>query len=265
MTTLRAGGDAGLAAGDTTPTPDTLFGEVRVSRQTLARIAGSLYLALALCSFFGVWVSSRIVESGDAAATAHNIRTSTMLFRIGLTVELVGAVAFLFTAMALYLLLAPVDRPVAAAMVTIVSVSVAIMSLNLINQYAALKIATSESLTRTFGAAQSDQLTLLFTDLKDGGFFIAQMTFGLWLLPLGYLVITSGYFPRILGVLLIVACFTYLVEMLVHFLDVAGRVAWFTGTFEAIAELAFVVWLLVKGATSTGPRSSVRTASGRVP
>ncbi len=240
-------------------------GEARVSKQMLARIAGLLYLALAVCSFFGIWVSSRIVESGDAAATADNIRASTTLFRVGLMVELVGAVAFLFTAMALYVLLAHVNRLVAAAMVTIVSISVAIMSLNLINHYAAMKIATSESLTRTFGAAQSDQLTLLFTDLKDNGFFIAQMTFGLWLLPLGYLVIKSGYFPKVLGVLLMIACFSYLAEMSVNFLDVADGSSLLTGLVEGIAEMAFLAWLLTKGVRSTGAPSSVTSDSGHTP
>jgi hypothetical protein len=221
--------------------------DVRISRQKLARIAGCLYLTLAVCSFFGVWVSSRVIKSDDAAATADSIRKSTTLFRAGLTVELVGATAFLFTAMALYLLLGHVDRLAAAAMVTIVTVSTAIMSLNLINQYAALKIATTESFTRTFGAAQSDQLTLLFTDMKDGGFFIAQMTFGLWLLPLGYLVVKSGYFPKALGILLMIACLGYLVELSVHFLDLADSVTVITGPIEGIPEVAFVLWLLVKG------------------
>jgi hypothetical protein len=237
-----------------TSEPDAV--DVRISRQKLARIAGGLYLTLAVCSFFGIWVSSRIIESDDAAATADNIRTSTTLFRAGLMVELLGATAFLLTAMALYVLLAHVDRLAAAAMVTIVAVSTAIMSLNLINQYAALKIATTESFTRTFGAAQSDQLTLLFTDLKDSGFFIAQMTFGLWLLPLGYLVVKSGYFPKALGILLMIACLGYLVELSVHFLDLADSVTVITGPIEGIPEVAFVAWLLVKG---------VRTPSRGVP
>lgn len=184
------------------------------------------------------------------------------LFRVGVTVELLAAAAFLFTAMAFYLLFAHVNRLVAAAMVIIVTVSVAIMSLNVVNLYAALEIATSESVTRAFGTTQSDQLALLFTDLKEGGFFVAQMTFGLWLLPLGYLVVKSRYFPTVLGVLLMIACFSYLTEMFVHLLDVAGNVTLFTGAFHATAELAFLAWLLVKGVRSDAPASTT-TASGR--
>jgi Domain of unknown function (DUF4386) len=84
-------------------------------------------------------------------------------------------------------------------MVTIVAVSVAVQSLNLLNHYTARTIATSEEYPRMLGQAGSDQLGLLFADMQHNGFLIAQMFFGLWLLPLGYLVIKSGYFPKVLG------------------------------------------------------------------
>jgi Domain of unknown function (DUF4386) len=233
-------------------TSATDSGEVRVSKQKVARIAGFLYLTLVVCSWFGVWVSSRIIKSDDATATADKIRTSTRLFRFGLTAELIGATAYLFTAMALYVLLAHVHRLVAAAMVTIVGVSVAIMSLNLLNNYTALKIATSESFTQAFGTAQSDQLALLFTNLKDNGFFIAQMTFGLWLLPLGYLALKSGYFPKVLGVLPMIASISMLIEMFAHLLNAPDIIAAITLPISAIGELSFFAWLIVKGVRTPG-------------
>jgi Domain of unknown function (DUF4386) len=223
------------------------FAGVRVSNQKLARAAGCLYLVLVVGSFFGNWVSSGIVKTDDATFTADKIRTSATLFRVGLTVELVAATAFLFTAMALYLLLAHVDRLVAAAMVTIVAVSVAIMSFNLINQYTAIRIATNDTFSSVFGAAQSDQLALLFTDLKTNGFFLAQMTFGLWLLPLGYLVIKSGYFPKVFGILLTIAGCSLLTEMFAHLLDGPNTIETLTLPISAIAELSFFAWLLAKG------------------
>ncbi|MFN0030189.1 MAG: DUF4386 domain-containing protein [Acidimicrobiales bacterium] len=221
--------------------------EVRVSKQALARIAGGLYLILLVGSFFGNWVSSGIVKSEDATATADNIRSSATLFRVGLTVELVAATAFLFTAMALYLLLAHVDRLVAAAMVITVAVSAAMMSFNLLNHYAALKIATDNALTGVFGATQSDQLALLFTDLKTNGFFLAQMTFALWLLPLGYLVSKSGYVPKVFAILLSIAGCSLLIEMFAHLLDAPDIIATATLPVSAVAELSFFAWLIVKG------------------
>ena len=215
---------------------------------TLARIAGSLYLVVAVFTIFAGLVKARIVESGDAATTAGNIDTSATLFRIGFVSELVGATVFLLTGMTLYLLLKHVNQMAAAAMVTFVAVSVAIQSLNLLNQKAALTIATGQEHTGAFGPAGSDQLTMLFADMQHDGYLIAQTYFGLWLLPLGYLVVRSGYFPKVLGVLLVIGCFGHLVDVFARFLapDFGANISLFVMTPAAVAELSFIAWLLVK-------------------
>jgi hypothetical protein len=58
--------------------------------------------------------------------------------------------------------------------------------------------------------AGSNALVLLL-DTQHYGYLIAQIFFGLWLVPLGYLAYKSGSFPRALGVLLVVAGGCYLV------------------------------------------------------
>ncbi len=215
---------------------------------TLARIAGALYLIVAVFTIFAGLVKARIVESGDAATTAGNIDTSATLFRIGFVSELVGATVFLLTGMALYLLLKHVNQMAAAAMVTFVAVSVAIQSLNLLNQKAALTIATGQDHTGAFGPAGFDQLTMLFADMQHDGYLIAQTYFGLWLLPLGYLVVKSGYFPKVLGVLLVIGCFGHLADVFARFLapDFGANISLFVMTPAAVAELSFIAWLLVK-------------------
>ncbi|MGB2572101.1 DUF4386 domain-containing protein [Micromonospora citrea] len=216
--------------------------------KTLARTAGFLYLIVAVFTIFAGLVNSRIVESEDAAATADNISTSATLFRIGFVSELVGATVFLLTSMALYLLLKHVNQMAAAAMVTFVAVSVAIQSLNLLNQNAALTVATGEDYTAAFGPTGSDQLTMLFADMQHDGYLIAQTYFGLWLLPLGYLVVRSGYFPKVLGVLLVIGCFGHLVDVFARFLapDFGASISPFAMTLAAVAEISFICWLLVK-------------------
>ncbi|MEU5941159.1 DUF4386 domain-containing protein [Micromonospora sp. NPDC047548] len=223
--------------------------------KTLARITGSLYLIVAVFTIFAGLVNTRIVESGDAASTADNIDTSATLFRIGFVSELVGATVFLLTGMALYLLLKHVNQMAAAAMVTFVAVSVAIQSLNLLNQKAALTIATGRGHTGAFAPAGSDQLTVLFADIQRDGYLIAQTYFGLWLLPLGYLVVRSGYFPKVLGVLLVIGCFGHLVDVFARFLAPAFgvNISPFAMTPAAVAELSFIAWLLVKAVRFPNP------------
>lgn len=193
------------------------------SPKTLARIAGSLYLVVAVLGGFAeLYVRSSIVVAGDAAGTADNIRASATLFRVGFMSDLAQAIFFLLTAMALYLLLRDVHELVARAMVVFVAVSVAIICLNLLNQYVALSIATG-------GESRS--------------------IFGLWLLPLGYLVYRSGYFPKVLGVLLAIGCFGYLADLFTHFLapGIAESIEPLVVAPAAVGELSLVAWLLVKG------------------
>jgi hypothetical protein len=228
--------------------------------KTLARIAGALYLIVAVFTIFAGLVNTRIVAPGDAAATAANINTSATLFRIGFVSELVGATAFLLTGMTLYLLLKHVNQMAAAAMVTFVAVSVAIQSLNLLNQQAALTVASSQGYTGAFGPTGSDQLTMLFADMQRDGYLIAQTYFDMWLLPLGYLVVKSGYFPKVLGVLLMIGCFGHLVDVFARFLapDFGANLSPFAMTPAAVAELSFIAWVLVRGVRIPVPDTRVR-------
>ena len=221
-----------------------------ISEKRLARTAGLLYLVVALFGGFAeLVVRAGIVEPGNGAATADNIRGSATLFRWGFASDLLQATFFLLTAMALYLLLRHVNELVARAMVVIVAVSVAIICLNLLNQYVALQIATGEAASSAFGLAGSDALAGLFADMHAAGYLIAQIFFGLWLLPLGYLVYRSGYFPKVVGVLLAIGCFGYLMDTFTHFLvpGIAESIEPIIVAPAAIGELSLVAYLLVKG------------------
>lgn len=230
----------------------------------LARIAGLLYLIVAVGGAFGIWVRTRIVEPGDAAATADNLRASAALFRAGLLSDLVAGTCFLLTVIALYALFRHVHGPAAVAMLTIAAVGVAISSLNVHNAYTALDIAASGDYARTFGAAGAEHLAMLYVDAGGNAGTIAYVFYGLWLAPLGYLVIRSGYFPRTLGLALIVGCIGYLTGVFTDVLvpTVGEGIGLLFGLVGALPELAFLAWLLAKGvqvpATEHTERSEAR-------
>jgi hypothetical protein len=229
------------------------------SPKHLARVAGVLYLLLAVCNGLAeLYVRATIVERGDAAATADNVAANATLFRLGFVSDLLGITFFPLLAMAFYLLFKHVNKNVAAAMVTFVAIAVAIMSANLLNHFAALMVATDGSYATAFGQGGSDALVLLFLDLVHHGYLIAQVFFGLWLLPLGYLAWKSGYIPRPLSVLLMVGCFSYLADLLAQFLSPStgsglSAVVLLPAVF---AELWMVGYLLVKGVRL--PQSNAR-------
>jgi len=230
------------------------------SPKTLARTAGLFYLIVAVGGAINeIYVRPRIFKAGDAAATADNIRASAGLFRFGFLSELVSNTFWLLTAMVLYMLFKHVHQLAAAAMVTFVTAGAAIGGLNLVNQYTALTIATGEDYQRAFGQPSSDALTMLFVGMHNNGFFVNAVFFGLWLAPLGYLVIKSGYVPKVLGVLLIIGCFGYIADEFIHFIapGLGKSVSLFLAAVGGIPELIFVVWLLAKAVPAVVAEATV--------
>jgi uncharacterized protein DUF4386 len=220
------------------------------STKKTARIAGLLYLVNGVTGFFGIiYVPSRLIASGNAAATANNILASERLFRLGIVSELICAGEFVFLLWVLYRLLGAVNKTYAALMVILGLVFVPIMFVNTLSEIAALKLLRDADLVSTFGKSQLEAMAMLFLDLHRYGYVVGWML-GLWLFPFGLLVYRSGFLPRILGVLLIAAGFGYLANgltplLLPNYEDVVGRIANIPLT---LGEPAIILWLLVMGA-----------------
>ena len=228
---------------------------MRPGPKGLARIAGVLYLLVAVFTIFAGAVNAGVVGEGDAAATASGLRDSALLFRVGFVSELVGAVCFLATGLALYLLFRHVDPAASMAMVVVVAVGVAMQTLNLVHQSAALTVATGQDHAGAFEPAGPDRLAALLTDMYQDGYLVSQTFFGLWLLPLAYLVVRSGYVPKALGVLLVIGAAGHLTDVFSRLLDPAAGAAIspFAMAPAAVAEISFIVWLLVKAVRVPAP------------
>ena len=214
------------------------------STRSLARIGGLLYLGVAVGGAFSeLFVRSSVTVQGDAAATAANIVSHAGLFRLGLVSDLVDLVCFLGVALLMYAILKPVNQHVALAMLVINAVSVAIQAANLFNHAGALVLATNPSLAPGVSS-------LFLLEMHRQGYLIAQIFFGGYLLPLGYLVYKSGLFPRALGVVLMVGCAGYLGGIAASYLapTMQSGVATDLSMIGGLAELTFLLWLLIVGA-----------------
>jgi hypothetical protein len=225
----------------------------------LARIAGVLYLLNGIFAGFAFgYVSTNVYVADAATTTAANVVAHSGLVRVGVVADLFQATIWVLLALVLHSLLKHVQESAARAMVVLVAVGAAIVCLNDVFQFESVRVATDPSYGVALGAAGSSALVLLLLDIHHYGFLIAQIFFGLWLIPLGYLARKSGMFPKALGVLLIVGGACYLVGMLAVFLvpDSGEKVNVLVTIPSAIAEIAMVLYLLVVGvsALKPGPR-----------
>jgi hypothetical protein len=196
-----------------------------------------------------LYVPSKLIVRGNATATANNILTHEMLFRFGISTDLIGQVMFILVVMALYRLFRGVSETQASHMAALGLVSAAVGFLNVLNNIAALTLFRGADFLTVFDKPQRDALAMLFLRLYGQGIVINEIFWGLWLLPFGILVIKSGFIPRIFGVLLIVNCLAYVAVSLTALLlpDYASVVNRYA-TIPQTGELWIMLWLLVMGA-----------------
>ena len=223
-----------------------------------ARMAGFLYLIYIVISISSDVIGrSKLIVFGDAAATAQNIMASEWQFRIiGFMGDLVSAVLFLLTAWALYVLLKPVNKNIALLFLLLNLGGVAIQCFSDLFLYANLLLLSGADYLKVFQADQLQALAMLFQYLRENGFMMAQIFYGAWLFPLGYLVFKSGFLPRILGIVLMIHCVAWLVNFLQFFLFPGYEVIhYLTYPLGFISEFGLTLWLLIMGAKDQKPAS----------
>lgn len=235
--------------------------ESTASPKRLARIAGIFYLLVAIFGGFAEGFGDPMMYvAGNAAATAANVIADPGLVRVIVVAHLVNAIFFVLTAMAFYILLQHVNKSVARAMLVFVAISAGITTLNAVFQFEGLQVATNSSYVDAFGAAGSNALVLLLLDIQHYGTLSAQVFFGLWLAPLGYLAYKSGLFPKALGVTLVAATVYYLVHLITAFLvpDFHKQIQPFI-LIVIIAEVWLLGYLLIVGVRTAKPELAAAT------
>src|SRR5213593_2768631 len=215
-----------------------------------ARIAGFIYLSMVFTAPFSlIYVPSKLIVRGNAAATADNILAHETMFRLAIFGDLIGQVIFICLGIALYRLLSNVNKTWAALMVAFVLVSAAVGFFDTLNNIAALILFRGGEFLTVFDKPQRDALAMLFLRLHSQGISIDEIFWGLWLFPFGLLVFRSRFLPRILGIWLIVDCFAWIaLSITAQFFPQYYQTAfaWLQPAF--FAELVMMLWLLFRGA-----------------
>ncbi len=219
----------------------------------IARVAGVGYLIIFLSGIYAnFFVLESLIAPGDAITTANNIMSSESLFRAGILSFIIMVVFDVVLAWALYVLLKPVHQELALLSGWFRLVNATIFGIALYHLFSVLQLLSGAAYLGIFETEQLHAQVMLSLSSFNNIWLIGLVFFGIHLIFLGYLIIKSGYIPRLLGFLLIVAAVGYLIDSFANFLmpnyadykDVFALVVVVPGV---IGELAFTIWLLWKG------------------
>lgn len=218
----------------------------KTSIKTTARIAGFLYLLQIPLGIFGmVYVPKVLMVPWNPEATASNIMAHEDSFRLSIVSAILCALVTIATAQYLYQLLKPVNKQYAKWILMFTMIVAPISMINELNHMAVLLLLKNHGLATSLASPQGVDLMSVFLDLHNYGLHIVGIFFGLWLLPMGYLVFKSGYIPKVIGVFLLITCLGYLIDFAIFFLNPGFAIAFSDYTWPG--EVMMVLWLLIKG------------------
>jgi hypothetical protein len=215
-----------------------------------ARIAGFIYLfAMALGIFSQSFVLDRLVVSGDAAATAHNIEASEGLFRLGIAADVITFVSDVVIAWAFYELLKFVDKSLALLGAFLRVADAAILAGITLNGLITLRLLSGVDYLQAFDTHQLQSLARLYISVRGLGFYIGFVFLGCGSAVFAYLLLRSRYVPTVLPVWGIFSSLLLAIGSLAVILS-----PW----FAANASLAYMIpmffyevplglWFLIKG------------------
>ncbi len=231
------------------------------SRNKTARVAGLLYLLLIICGIISLaYIPSQLIVRESASKTLENIINSEFLFRLGIVTAIITFLIYILLPLALYKLLHEVNKVYANLMVIFALISVPIFFVNILSKFSVLTLINKAEYLEKLGEIELQTQVMFHIDSYNNGLEISQIFWGLWLFPFGYLVYKSGFLPKILGILLMIGCFGYLITFFGGFLysgfnktiifEIAGYPA-------PLGEIGICLWLLIMGTNKLNFRKKV--------
>jgi Domain of unknown function (DUF4386) len=238
---------------------------VENSPQRYARLGGVLYLAIIVLGAFAEgFVANKLVVSGDAAATAHNLLASPGLWRFSVAGDLLVVLFAVPLLWIEYLLLRPVSKQLVLLAVLFNLVSLAVEAISKLFLLVVLPTLGTADYLKGFGPQQLDVLANLALRSHDIAFNIALIFFGFTCIVNGYLIFKSGYLPKFVGILMQIAGLSYLTACFAALLAPAFADLITPAILlpPLVGESSFCLWLLVKGVNVAKWKERVAVAQG---
>jgi hypothetical protein len=219
----------------------------RSSVQTYAMMAGTLVVISILAGGFAeVYVPSKLLVPADVLATARNIQDSNLLFRMSFAAYLVEAVCDIALALIFYVLLKPVSKEIALLSAFFGLVSTATFGFAELFYFAPSLFTSGNEYFAALSSEQRNAFTLISLSLYGYGGTIFMVFYGVATTLRGWLVFRSQYFPRFLGVLLMLAGLGFILKnFIVVLVPKYDSDSLLLPMFVAMISLA--AWLLLRG------------------
>lgn len=224
-----------------------------ISLNRIALLTGVGYLIIFVTGFFSnFFVVESLVVPGDPSTTMENLASNKLLFRAGIYSFIIMVVLDVILAWTLYILLEPVNKRLSLLSGWLRLVNSTIFGIALYNLLSVQHILhDTEYLAILCDGQIQAQVMVLFRTFNDT-WLIGLVFFSIHLFVLGFLIFKSGYIPRIIGILLIIAAAGYLIDSSANFLladysDYENIFLLIVAVPGIIGELSFTLWLLIKG------------------
>ena len=211
----------------------------------MARIAGVFYLVITACALFSyLYVRGQVIDVDDMAQTAANFVAHEQLYRWGFAAAVIVCICNLPMGFILCELLKVVNSRLARLALLFVVASATLEAVNLFNYIEPLFTFTLPEVRNGFAADEVQGLARGPLRTWSYAFSVSLTFFGTYCALIGTLIFRSKFFPRILGVLMIVAGVTYWINAFRLFLALPiPYIQWVT----LIGEQSLTVWLLIVG------------------
>jgi hypothetical protein len=213
-----------------------------------ARLAGVWYLILAISGVFGFMIfHPQIFVTNDPLKTLNNLINLAFISRIRILFELFIIVSQALAAVYFYKLFSHINRWAASTLAMWGTVNSVVIMVSAISMVSASEIANSSFLTFQEKAI----LTQLLVKIITNSWVVGGLFFGLWLIPMGYIVISSGRMPIWLGRILIVGGIGYLLQTFIDGMGIKNSYLGFLAIPATVGEFWMIGYLLSYGIRPT--------------
>lgn len=216
--------------------------------QTYARIAGLLFVLSIVAGGFGEgYVPIQLIAANDAATTVANLKANDLLYRLSFATYLIEALCDVGIAVIFYILLKPVSRGLAMFTVFIGLLSTALYAVCEIFYFGLPQLLLRDSeYLKSFTPEQINTLILLSIKLFNYGAGMFLVFYGTGWIIRGWLMILSGYLPKVLGLLMIVGGLGFVASTLTQVLAPQLNTPYMLFAM-APGGILLGLWLLIRG------------------